>query len=115
MPKRASSCTISMTLELRDIGHVLLEGDAEDGDQAIGAIAQREAAHAFARDPLAHAVVDATARQHDLRMIAGLFRAIGQVIRIDADAVAADQAGVKLRKFHLVEAAASTSPVSMPS
>ena len=79
-------------LGVADIGHVFLEGDAQDRDQAIGAIAQRQAAHAFARDPLAHAVIDATAGQHDFRMVAGFFRAIGQIVGIDPDAVAADQA-----------------------
>src|SRR5262245_6184145 len=48
-------------------------------------------------------------------MIARLLRAKGQVIGVDADAVAADEAGVKLMKFHLVAAAESTSPVSMSS
>ena len=49
-------------------------------------------AHAFARDALADAVVDAPAGQDDLGMIAGLLGAMGQIIGIDADAVAADQA-----------------------
>ncbi len=47
-------------------------------------------------------------------MVARLLRPVGEVIRIDPDAVPADEAGRKGRKFHFVRAAASTSPVSRP-
>ena len=56
-------------------------------------------AHAFARDALAHAVVDAPAGEDHLRMIAGLLGAERQVIRIDADAVAADQARLERQEI----------------
>jgi hypothetical protein len=39
---------------------------------------------------------------------------VGEVVRVDADAMAADEAGGNGRKFHLVPAASSTSVVSMP-
>ena len=44
------------------------------------------------RNISAHVVVDAPAGQDDLRVIADRLRLVGQVVRIDADAVAADQA-----------------------
>ena len=53
----------------------------------------------------AHAVVDAAAGQDDLAGGSRSPRLVGQVVRIDADAVAADQAGRNGRKFHLVPAA----------
>ena len=54
---------------------------------------------AFARDALAHAVVDAPAGQNDLGMIAGLLGAIGQIIGIDADAVAADESRLERQEI----------------
>ena len=49
-------------------------------------------------------------------MVAGLLGAVGQIIRIDADAVAADQARAGNSGNSIwSRAAASTSPVSMPS
>ena len=51
-------------------------------------------AHAFARYPFAHAVIDAASGENDFRMIAGLFGAECQVVRVDADAVPADQPGL---------------------
>ena len=44
-------------------------------------------------DKLSHAIVDAPPRQYDLRMIADHIGLVGQVIRIDTDAVSAYQAG----------------------
>ena len=38
---------------------------------------------------------------------------VGEVIGIDANAVATDQAGLEVEKFHLVAAAFNTSAVSM--
>ena len=81
----------------------------------FGAAALQQRAHAFARDALAHAVIDAAAGQDDFRMIARLFGAECQVIRIDADAVPADKSGLEIQEIPFGRAAASTSPVSMPS
>ena len=39
---------------------------------------------------------------------------MAKIIRIDADAVAADQPGLERRKFHFVCAAASTSHIDTP-
>jgi hypothetical protein len=43
----------------------------------------------------AHAVVDAAAGQDDLGVVADFLRLVGEVVRVDADAVAADQAGAE--------------------
>ena len=52
-------------------------------------------------DELAHAVVDAPPRQDHLRVIADHVGLVGQVIRVDADAVAADQAGPERQEIPL--------------
>src|SRR5690606_4344211 len=46
-------------------------------------------------DVAAHAVVDATAGKDDFRVVANGLCLVRQVVRIDADAVAADQAGTE--------------------
>src|SRR5665647_2684369 len=53
-------------------------------------------ANAFAGDPLTHGIVNAAARENDFRMVTGLGGAIGEIIRIDADTVSADQAGLEV-------------------
>ncbi len=77
------------------IGHVLLEGHAENRDHSAAALPAQQTPDTFAGDPAAHAVVDAAAGQDDFGVIAGLFGAVGQVIRINPDAVAPDQARIK--------------------
>ena len=52
-------------------------------------------------DVLAHAVVDAPAGQDHLRVIAERLGLVRQVVRVDADAVAADQAGAKRQEVPL--------------
>ena len=64
---------------------------------------------------LTHAVVDAPPGQNDLRMAAEFLGLEGQVVRIDADAVPADQPRTERQEVPLVPAASSTSSVSMPS
>ena len=49
----------------------------------------------------AHAVVDAPARENHLRVIAQHLCLVRQVVRVDADAVAADQAGPKRQEVPL--------------
>ena len=98
------------------IGHVLLEGEAHH--QHAGAIdallALEHGLDHVVGDIGRHAVIDAAAGEDHLRMEADRFRLVGQVVGIDADAVAADEAGAKGWKFHLVPAASSTSRVSRP-
>ena len=86
-------------LRIADVGDVFLEGHAENGHRRICAAALQQALHAFARHALAHAVVDAASGENDFGMIAGLFGAKRQVIRIDADAVPADQPRLEIQEI----------------
>ena len=52
-------------------------------------------------DELAHAVVDAPAGQDHLRVVAEHLRLVRQVVRVDADAVAADQARAERQEVPL--------------
>src|SRR5215472_5136947 len=73
------------------IGNIFLKTDAENGDCRCAVLALEQAPDAFVRDALAHAVVDLAPGQDDLRLIAGLLGPIRQIIRVDANAVTADQ------------------------
>ena len=55
--------------------------------------------HAFAPYASAHAVIDPASSENDFRMIAGFFGAKCQVIRINADAVPADQARLEIQEI----------------
>ncbi len=61
----------------------------------------RQHLHGPLRHERADPVVDAAARQDDLRLVAQLLGLAGQVVRIDADAVAADQAGREAQEVPL--------------
>ena len=52
-------------------------------------------------DELAHAVVDAAAGEDHLRVVAEHVGLVREVVRIDADAVAADQAGAERQEVPL--------------
>ena len=52
-------------------------------------------------DELAHAVVDATTGQNDLRVVAQHFGLVGQVVRVHANAVAAHQTGLEFQEVPL--------------
>ena len=81
-------------LAVAQIGAVFLEGEAQHDD--VGALdvvaALDHLLDGLFGDVLAHAVVDATAGQDDLRVVAQHVGLVGEVVRIDADAVAAHQA-----------------------
>ena len=80
-------------LGVADVGHVLLEGQAEHRHASPTSRLLPKSARMHSRATrCADAVVDAPAGQDDLRMIAGLLGAVRQVIGIDADAVPADEA-----------------------
>src|SRR5262249_17411892 len=74
------------------IGTIFFKTDAEDGDCRGPILALEQAADAFARDAQPDAVVDLAAGQDDLRLVAGLLGPICQIIRVDANAVTANQA-----------------------
>jgi hypothetical protein len=57
-----------------------------------GSVARRQELHALLRDERADVVVDAAAGEDDLGQVAELLGLGGQVVRVDADAVTADQA-----------------------
>src|ERR1700760_2916137 len=80
---------------IADIRHVLLEGDSEDGHRTALPPAAQQAANAFARDAPAHLVIDPASGKDDLGMVARLLGAIGEIIRVDADAVSAHETGLE--------------------
>ena len=76
-------------LGIADVGHVRLEGEPEHQDRACAGAA---ALVDRVGDPLAHAVIGRPPGEDHARQIAEALRAVAEIIRIDADAVAADQA-----------------------
>ena len=85
------------------VRHVFLEREAKDAH--TGRIDQPplpdQQFDAGFRHMLAHAVVDAPPGQNDLRMAAEFLGLEGQVVRIDADAVPADQPRTKRQEVPL--------------
>ena len=74
-----------------------LEGEAEDEDSGIDHLhlAPRHELDDFVGHIAGHAVVDAASGKDDFGVVTDLLRLVGQVVGIDADAVAAHQAGAK--------------------
>ena len=92
MPNSPNSLIISTTCELRMSTTFSLNVSPSTVTRPVRDPARCEPLHAFARNPHADRIVDAPPGQDHVGMIAGFLRPIGQIIRIDADAVAADQA-----------------------
>ena len=86
-------------LRIADVGNVLLKRHSEDRHGGIGAATLQQSAHAFPSDALSHAVIDAASGENDLRMIAGLLGPECEIIRIDADAVTADQPRLEVQEI----------------
>src|SRR6056297_2433064 len=86
-----------------EVGAVFLEGQAQDQDFCAGAVdaLPGHQLDQFAGDVGAHAVVGAAAGQDHLRVEADVLGLVGQVVRIHADAVAADQAGAERQEVPL--------------
>ncbi len=84
-------------LGISQVGAVFFEGEAEDDDfGALDCVAVvDDAFDGLLRDVGGHAVVDAAASEDDLRVVAEHFGFVGEVVGIDADAVAANQAGAE--------------------
>jgi hypothetical protein len=75
------------------VGTVLLEREPEHQHTRVAdvdAAADHELRHLL-RDIDAHVVVDAPAREDHFRVVADRLRLVGEVVRIDTDAVAADE------------------------
>jgi hypothetical protein len=103
-------------LAVAQVRAVLLEGEAQHDD--VGALdvvaALDHLLDGLLGDVLAHAVVDATAGQDDLRVVAQHVGLVGEVVGSTPMQWPPTRPGRKGRKFHLVPAALSTSRVSMP-
>jgi len=117
MPNFRRPAAISATPATAQIGHVLLEGDANDADfRAFDRpLRHDQQLDEALRDKRTHAIIDASAGEDDLRIIARGLGPSGQAIGIDADAVTADQARGEPQEFHFAPAACKTSLVGMPS
>ena len=90
-------------LRVAQVGHVLLEGQAEH-EHLLGPAAGASGRD-FIGDPGGdvgpHVVIDAPSGQDDLRVVAVRPRDMGEVERIDPDAVAADGAGLEIQEVPL--------------
>src|SRR6266478_290513 len=75
------------------IGYILLEGDADNADLGAlhGPLRRDQQLDETLRYKVAHAVINATAGKYYLRIITGRLGAGGKVIRVDTDAVSANQ------------------------
>ena len=80
---------------IADIGHVFLEGEAENGDGRVGAAIGKEHADAFLRDAGTYSIIGAATGENDLRMATGFFSPVGEIIGVDAYAMSADEAGAE--------------------
>ncbi len=76
------------------VGAILLEGEPHHQDPGVVHfdLGAQHRLDDVASDEARHAVIDAAAGQDHLGMEADRLRLVGQVVRIDADAVAADEA-----------------------
>ncbi len=88
----------STTLELRRSGRFSLKVRPRT---RVRGLAARHCLGDAGGEVIAHAVVDATAGEDDLGLVAGGLGAGGEVVGIDADAVAADQAGAEVEEVPL--------------
>ena len=81
-------------LGVAQVGAALFKGEAEDKDSGVHDLhlAPRHEFDDFVGHVAGHAVVDPAAGEDDFGVVADLLRLVGQVVGIDADAVAADQA-----------------------
>src|SRR6478735_4968822 len=73
------------------VGHVFLEREPEHDDVFLvdAEAAQDHALHGLLGDVLAHAVVDLAPREDHLRVVPQRLGLVGEIVRIDADAVSA--------------------------
>ena len=85
------------------IGHILFERHAQDGHPRIfnRLVGGDQHLDQLLGDESTHATINAPTRQNDLRVIAQFFGLGGQVIRVDTDAVTADQARLVRQKVPL--------------
>ena len=81
-----------------DIADVFFESQAEhEHSRALDRLADLDQLfNGILSDELAHTIVDTAPGKNDFGVVTKLFGLIGKVVRVDADAVPADQAGEKL-------------------
>ena len=93
IPKLSQLAQDVRHLAVADVVAVFLEGQAQDADAGAldGDVGLDEELDEPLRDVRAHVVVDAPPRQDDLRLVAELLGLHRQVVRVDPDAVAADE------------------------
>ena len=85
-------------LRVANVRHVLLERDSEHEDRPVRGL---QAVSDLLDDEGPHRVVGTAAGEDDLRVVADLRRAMGQIVGIDADAVAPDQARREVQEVPL--------------
>ena len=90
-------------LGIAHVRAVLLERHPEYQDAGIQGLHTfcQHALDDARRDVQRHVIVDAPARENHLRVITELLRLVGQVIRIDADAMPADESRAKRQEVPL--------------
>ena len=81
-------------LAVAEVGAVFFERQTQHIHHAAIQIATRldERFHSLLGDVGTHAVVDAPPREDDLGVMTKFFRLIGKIVRVNADAMATDQA-----------------------
>src|SRR5882672_6717282 len=90
-------------LGIADVGAVLLEREPETQHARAGRlnVALDHQLDRARRDVLGHAVVQTPAREDDLRTVPDLLGLVREVVRVDADAVAAHETGREPQKIPL--------------
>ena len=90
-------------LGVADVRHVLLEGQSHDQHPGFKGVdvPRQKALDRLLAHVKAHAVVHVTPAVDDLGVVTEFVGLPGEIVRVDADAVAADQAGLKLEKIPL--------------
>ena len=83
-----------------DVGAVFLEGDAEDEHFCPFdfVVAGNHEFHHFGGDVLPHIVIEAATCEDNFRVVAVLLGFLGEVVGVNADAVASDEAGFEGEK-----------------
>src|SRR5262249_20936770 len=100
-PNDCNSRTMSKTCEFRKSTTFSLNVSPSTVTRGAGAPAFKEAAQALARYAHPDGIVDAPTGKNHVGMIARFLRSIGEVIGIDPDAVATDQARGEVEKIPL--------------
>ena len=90
-------------LAIARIRTILLEREAQNGDSRTFDLLLRldQILHAILGNVFSHVVVNPAAGQNNLAMVTHHFRLIGQIVRINANAMPSYEAGVELQEIPL--------------